>query len=257
MAEVRALLGRSKEQIALALPKHLTPDRMIRVALTSLQKSPDLQKCNPLSVVACIVEASHLGLEIGGVLGQAYLVPFKGQCQLIPGYKGYIALAHRSGVSRFAAHVVRERDMFDYEHGTRSYLRHKQCLEMAAGPPIAVYAEIVVRDGEHDFEILRWGEILEMQQKYGQRKGSPWQEHLEEMAKKTAIRRLAKRCPISVEVQRAASLDNAADYEQRQDLRMPEFSRSEALAARSGAEAEPLDDAAAECLPFAPPSTPR
>src|SRR5262245_34215703 len=102
LTTVSDLLMKYKEQIAMALPKHLTPERMIRVALTAVSRSPQLQKCTPATIAGCVVQASILGLEPDGVLGEAYLVPFwnkkagggKGsyECQLIPGYQGLLKL---------------------------------------------------------------------------------------------------------------------------------------------------------------------
>ncbi len=98
----RGFLEKQKSQLAAALPKHVSPDRMIRLACTEFAKNPLLQKCTPVSVFGAIIQASQLGLEIG-VLGQAYLVPYRNsknntyEAQFIPGYKGLIGLARRSG----------------------------------------------------------------------------------------------------------------------------------------------------------------
>ncbi len=223
-SNVQGLLAKMKGQIALALPRHLTPDRMIRVALTALRRSPDLLRCDPLSIVGGVVQASQLGLELDGILGHAYLLPFNNkkagqmEAQFIVGYKGYLALAHRSGqVRRFSAHVVHEKDEFDFAYGTEARLFHRPNLKETS-PPIAAYAEIATLAGGHDFQVLGWGDVLALQKKYGGRPGSPWQSHLEEMAKKSAIRRLAKRAPLSTEYIRAAALDEMADEEVPQDL---------------------------------------
>src|ERR1051325_4467360 len=76
LTTLKDLLTRYKEQIAMALPRHLTPERMIRVALTAVSRSQKLQECNPATVAGCVVQASILGLEPDGILGEAYLVPF-------------------------------------------------------------------------------------------------------------------------------------------------------------------------------------
>ncbi len=59
-----------KKQLSLALPKHVNPDRMARLALTCFSTNADLQKCTEHSIIASIMTASQLGLEIG-VNGQA------------------------------------------------------------------------------------------------------------------------------------------------------------------------------------------
>ncbi len=220
-----------KEQIAHALPRHITPDRMIRLALTTFSRNPDLAKCDLRSIMGCIIQASQLGLEFDGVLGQAYMVPFynnrkkQREAQLIVGYKGFLSLARRSGeVSAFFAHVVHQNDVFKFAYGTRSNLEHVPLLANR-GDPIAVYAVVALKDpiGASDFEVIGWEEILKWQGKYASKSQNgemygPWVDHLEEMAKKTAIRRLAKRVPVSVEIQRAASLDEYGETGQEQRL---------------------------------------
>jgi len=66
---VSQLLEKYKEQIARALPKHLTPERMIRVALTAVSQNRKLLECNALTICGSVVQASILGLEPSSVLG--------------------------------------------------------------------------------------------------------------------------------------------------------------------------------------------
>lgn len=102
-ATIRGLLEKSRKQLEMAIPKHMTVDRLLRVAMTSIQRTPKLLDCTPQSLLACVMTCAQLGLEPDQFLGQAYLVPFKDTeknitvCTLIPGYRGYIALARRSG----------------------------------------------------------------------------------------------------------------------------------------------------------------
>ena len=88
-----AMLEQYKGEIARALPKHMNPDRMMRIALTSFRMTPKLADCDPRSVFAAVIQYSQLGLEVG-LMGEAHLVPFGNQCQLIPGYTGLMKLAH-------------------------------------------------------------------------------------------------------------------------------------------------------------------
>src|ERR1700676_5485592 len=89
------MLEAYKPQIAAALPRHLNPDRMIRIALTEFRKTPALAKCDITSIFASIIIASTLGLE-PGVMGQSYLIPYKGKCQFVPGWQGMIDLVSRT-----------------------------------------------------------------------------------------------------------------------------------------------------------------
>ncbi len=128
---LQSLLMQYKDQIAMALPRHLTPERMIRVAMTAVQTTPALHECTILSIAGSMVAASILGLEVSSVLGEAYLVPFNNtktkrkECQLIPGYLGLLKLARQSGeISTVQAQPVYKNDTFAYEYGLDPYLRH-------------------------------------------------------------------------------------------------------------------------------------
>ena len=206
----RSLLERMKGELAKALPRHLTPDRMIRLALTVYGRDSKLQQCSPDSALVAVVQAAQLGLELDPILGHAYLIPRKGVATLLVGYRGYLELARRSGqVSQFYAHVVHERDSFSFSYGTNLHLEHVPA-DGDAGPPVKVYAFLRLKDGSFDLEVIPWSKVLMMQAEHG-KNGGPWKTHLEEMARKSAIRALAKRCPLSAEFQRAADFEAGLD----------------------------------------------
>ena len=118
VASVRDLLDKSKTQIALALPRHMSADRLLRVAMTSVQRNPKLLDCTHLSLIAAIIQSAQLGLEPDDLLGHAYLVPFKTTVVLIPGYKGLISLSRRSGeIKAVYARTVYEKDHFKISFG--------------------------------------------------------------------------------------------------------------------------------------------
>ena len=93
---VKNLLERAKPAMTGVLPKHITADKMVRVALGAVRTTPQLLKCDQMSLLGAIMESATLGLEPNGVLGDAYLVPYKKVCQFIPGYKGLVKLAIQS-----------------------------------------------------------------------------------------------------------------------------------------------------------------
>ena len=55
-----------KAQLALALPKHMTADRLARIALTEVRKVPKLAQCDQTSFLGAIMQCASLGLEPGG-----------------------------------------------------------------------------------------------------------------------------------------------------------------------------------------------
>ena len=206
LPQMRACLEAMKGEIARALPKHVSPERMLRVAQTAMQSVPKLAECTTLSVVGAIVVSSQLGLELGGPLGQAYLVPFKPKdgpmvATLIVGYRGMIDLARRSGsVSVIDAVAVHKRDKFRVTLGLAPTIEHEPYTgEEEPGPFRAVYARCLMRDGTSQFVFLTAREVESVRKRSKAGAFGPWQTDYEEMAKKTAIRRLWKVLPVSVE----------------------------------------------------------
>lgn len=111
-----------------AIPKsmrdELDSSRFIRIALTSIKSNPMLLACKPDTIYKSLVEACQLGLTVDGVLGHAYLVPYKGVCTLIVGYKGLKTLVNNTGkVAIFKTGCVYKGDTFvhssipfDFQH---------------------------------------------------------------------------------------------------------------------------------------------
>lgn len=123
-AQLNQFLEKYKGQFAAALPKHLNPDRMIRLALTAFNSNRQLQQCDMNSIAASIVTAAQLGLEIG-VAGQGYIVPYKGKATFVPGWQGYVDLVSRSGRATVWTGAVFEGDEFDYTLGDSPFVRHR------------------------------------------------------------------------------------------------------------------------------------
>lgn len=75
------------------------------------------------SLVEAVLEAARMGIEPIG--DQAYLVPYKGMVQMIPGPGGLINIAKRSGYE-VSAEVVLPGDEFDYALGSKRFVHHKK-----------------------------------------------------------------------------------------------------------------------------------
>lgn len=221
-----AMLKQHQAEIARALPRHLNPDRMTRIALTEFRKNPRLAECDPRSVFAAVIMASQLGLE-PGLMGQCYLIPYKTECQLIPGYQGLLDLVRRTGkVRRIEAQVVYERDHFIYRTGLNVTLEHEPLLDGDRGEPRLAYAVAEFADGGHHVEIMTRAEIEGIRdrgsnsqnaKRWG--KKTPWDTDADQMWRKTVLRRLCKFLPKSVELATALSLDEAAGQGQKLNVR--------------------------------------
>jgi recombination protein RecT len=224
---VRGALEKMKGQLEMALPAHLTADRLVRVVMTAVQNVPKLLECDRTSFYAAVMSCAQLGLA-PDTLGQAYLVPFKGKVQLIIGYRGYITLARNSGdLSSIIAHEVYTNDVFGHwDDRTESYELNLASPE----PPIhrpakgdrgaleCFYAIARFTDGGCHWDVMTLAEVHTIRNRssgwqsavqYNKEDKSPWKTDEVEMGKKTVIRRIAKYLPMSV--QRAAQFDGAQD----------------------------------------------
>ena len=212
-----------RKQLAMALPEALPPDRFLRVVLTELRNNPKLMECNQQSFFSAIFQLAQLGLEPGGSLGKAYLIPFNNRkqktvdCQLIIGYRGLLDLARRSGdITSITAQCVYANDLFEFEYGLNEKLRHIPTGK-DRGAFVGAYALAKFKDGSYQFEVMFENKINEIKNSSaGVKMGyGPWFEHFEEMARKTALRRLCKYLPLTVETFKAIHIDEAADRGQQ------------------------------------------
>ncbi len=216
---LQALLEVSKKQIEAALPRHLTPDRLLRIAMTEARKNPTLLECTQASFIGAIIQTAQIGLEPGAHLGHAYLVPFKNkrannqlEVQLIIGYRGMIDLAYRSPkVSHPIARAVYEGDEFEYEYGTNERLLHRPDKEATGKQLTHVYAIVFLIGGGKVFDVMEVKEIEAARKRSKSADSGPWETDYEAMAKKSVVRRLFKYMPVSIELQEAIGLDESGE----------------------------------------------
>jgi recombination protein RecT len=214
-ASIMEQLEAMKPQIALALPRHLTPERMVRIAITCMRTNPRLTQCVPETVLASIMIASQLGLE-PGVMGQSFLVPYKNKrgefiCQLIPGWMGLVDLVNRSEKASVTTGAVYRGDIFDWQLGTEPFLRHKPC----GSKEHMTHVYSIGRIKNSDWPIIEvWTteQIIEHRNKLN-KVGSDHYSYtwMEQYARKVPLMQVIKYLPKSIEMATAISLDNAAE----------------------------------------------
>jgi recombination protein RecT len=193
-----------------ALPEHINPQKMARVVITAVTRTPKLLECNPMTVMNAVIEASQLGLMPDSVLGHGYLVPYKKTCVFIPGYKGMLDLARRSGeLAWVQARIVYENDDFKYEYGMEPTLTHTpaRALGKEPGKFKAAYGIAKYKTGEFHFEVMHQDEIEKIRQRSRAGNDGPWVTDYDEMARKTVIRRLCKFLPMNPEYQNLVARD--------------------------------------------------
>jgi len=232
---VQSLLNNAQFQsmILAALPRFLKERALqfLRIAFTSIQRNPVLAQCEQRSLLGAIMQAAELGLTLDSVLGHAYLVPFKEddvrKAQLIPGYKGLINLARRSGeLVNFYAYPVWDGDIFEVELGDTPSLKHKPKLEARPHGKESdikkrlefVYACSHFKGASPGFDVMTIGEVERIRARSKARDNGPWVTDYEAMALKTVIRRHSKLLPMAIEFQTAVTLDETHEAGIEQNL---------------------------------------
>lgn len=224
---LKGMLDASREKLQAVIPRHLNPDRLMRVALVAVSRSTLLQECTVSSILQCVMTGAQLGLDCSGVLGSAYMVPFwNGKAKVreavfMPGFRGLIDLARRSGeIEDINAHCVYKDDEFDLELGAVPLLKHKPSFESERRDEDIVGAYMVAylkgNSRPHiefmprqDIEKIRRGSKAAFDRD-GNPTG-PWRDWFPEMCRKSVVKRGIKYLPVSVELTEAISLDNTAN----------------------------------------------
>ena len=200
---IGALLKSRERQITAALPKHITTDRLMRIALTEISRNEELKKCTAESLIRCVIQAAQLGLLPDSLTGEAYLIPFNNrrlnikECQFIVGYRGLMKLAYQSGqIINIFAREFYEKDHIDIVYGLNPKLDHIPCLD-DTGSVKGYYAVAKFKNGTGDFFVMAKKQMAAYGAKLISFGKGPWQTHFDEMAKKTVIRKLLKYLPRS------------------------------------------------------------
>lgn len=208
-AYVANSLAKSQKRMQQLIPvgSGLMPARAIAVVLDCLYRNPDLLSCKPASIVRSVMHAAEVGLELGSPLGEAYLVPFKGEATMMIGYKGFVRLMLGSPrVHMIKGVLVRDGDTFEVDEGN-NHLTHVWAKENR-GKVTHAYARVWYSESMSQFEVM---DRKELDQIKSMAKGrSPWFDSKAEpeMMKKCPIRRIAKVMDLSALGRRAVELDN-------------------------------------------------
>jgi len=274
---IRAYLEAAKDRLAASLPKHLTPERMIQVVSVIDYHTPKLKECDNESILACVIRASSLGLDLSPGMNEASLIPRKDwetgemHCTFMMGYQGLKKLVMNTGqVAVFRTDVVREGDVFFWGYNPDLYFEH-QPIGDPEGPILKAYAYAKLANGERMVEVMSRSQIEKIRdrsdnvknaKKYG--KKTPWDTDEGEMFRKTVSKRLSKSLPRSHELADAIYEDDAEYRVEPVDEAPPTIpqSRSKALALRlpslppPDVEDEPESEPEPVQAPVDPPAEP-
>lgn len=216
-ANLMQFMEKHKQQVALALPKHITADRMVRLAMTSFSQNKALQNCDMNSIFASVIIAAQLGLEIG-VGGQGYLVPYKGKATFVPGWQGLVDLVSRAGRATVWTGAVYRGDKFDWALGDNPFVKHQPEGDADDWRDIShVYAIGRVNGSQYPvIEVWTMDRVIRHLNKYNKVGSSHYAltndgANMEMYARKVALLQVLKYMPKSIEVQKAMDVAHAVD----------------------------------------------
>ena len=200
-------------EIQRALPRHLSGDRMARIALSAFRKNPKLAQCDPRSVFACVIQASQLGLE-PDTMGRSYLIPYGNECTFVPGWKGLVDLMNRSGAGTVYTGIIFKDQKYTFVDGSKRELIIHNETELDDPEDIThAYAIGWVKGAEMPvIELWRIAKIhkhLVRYNKVGKRHYAF--DNMEMYARKVPLLQVLKYMPCSAELVAAMGLNDAAE----------------------------------------------
>lgn len=189
-----------------------TPQFMASV-LTLANSNKLLGECDPIKLYNCCLMAAALKLPFNQNLGQAYIVPFKGEPQLQIGWKGFIQLAQRSGqFKRINCSDVREGEIVKRDRLTGEIeFDWLDDAEREKKPIIGYVAYFELLNGYQQTLYMSRAEVEAHAKKYSQtyKQGfGVWKDNFDAMARKTLIKRILNQfAPLSVDMAKAMEYD--------------------------------------------------
>lgn len=212
---LKGLLERNRASFETLLPKHVTPDRLIKLMLVAANRNPKIMASTQSSVLETVMRASELGLDFGQ-LGGAHAVPYSNRktgqttLQLQIDYRGLVKLIRQSGeLEHVDADVVHENDTFVFEKGASPKCQFIPRLTGDRGKILGAYAVLRMRDGGIYADFMDVAAINKVRESSRAKEDGPWVSWWGEMAKKTVLRRCTKLAPMSSEkFERALEYDN-------------------------------------------------
>lgn len=196
-----------KTEIKKALPPHIKVDKFIRVAVTAASNDPKLLDANRLSFYNACMKAAADGLVPDGK--EAALVIFGGVVSYMPMVAGILKKVRNSGeLASITAQIVHKNDKFKYWiDGDGEHIEHEPQMFSDRGDKIGVYALAKTKEGAVFIEVMTLDQINAVRNVAKTK--TVWDGAFgPEMWKKSAIRRLSKRLPMSTDLEQVIQRDD-------------------------------------------------
>jgi recombination protein RecT len=194
-----------RDIFAAGMPEDLDKDRWFELARRAVRLNPKVLDCIPRTIWEALSDSATLGLELGGALGEAYVIPYGGEAKCIVGYKGLKTLCYRSPrVDVVAWEVVRDGDLFEHRLGTSPYVHHQPCGKQTDDWTHVYSIGRTVTGGEV-VKVMSREQVLAHRDKYArkwQKRDSAWRKFEIPMAMKTVAVQAMRQLPLCVRAAR-------------------------------------------------------
>ncbi len=212
--QFRAEIGKMEGQFKMVLPPHISVDKFMRVTLTAIQTSTEnLLECDRQSLFSSALKCASDGLLPDG--RQAAFAKFNSKqgpkVQYMPMIGGIYKKVRQSGeIVSLTSQIVHKNDKFRYwVNSEGEHIDHEPLLFGERGERIGVYAIAKLKDGGVEIEPLTEKDVMAVKAVSKSRDSGPWSGPFEsEMWRKTAIRRLSKRLPLSADIAEVIERDD-------------------------------------------------
>lgn len=203
-------LANNSKAISSMLPPHVSLKKFQRITFIAVQRNQDL--IGKPGLIEAVMDCAKDGLVPDNK--EAALTVFKGKAVYMPMVRGITKMVRQSGeLKSLTANVIVTGDEFkSWTDENGPHFMHNPDLLNESTEIIGAYAVAVTKDGGSYFEVLKKADIEKIKNSAPAQNG-PWKTWPEEMAKKSAIRRLSKRLPMSTDLEDAIYRDNEVFYD--------------------------------------------
>jgi phage RecT family recombinase len=218
--------------LAAVAGRYMTKERLLRLCINAVKKTPRLMECDPQTVLGAMMTSCALGLEPNTVQQQAFLIPYKRSrkvgnewvdeydCQFQIGARGYVTLAYRSEhIASLDAAAIHDGDVFEHLRGSNAFLKYATALR-DRGPLLGAFSYVRLTAGGESSVVLPLDELMKIRARSETFRAlvkkvdnarderekaraesnlaeTPWVMWEDDMATKSAIKKHAKNLPIA------------------------------------------------------------
>lgn len=210
---LKRTITQMQPQFKLALPKHISSEKFNRVLLTAISTTPALVDADRTSLLAACMKSAQDGLLPDGK--EAALVTFRTKegmkVQFMPMISGILKKVRNSGeLATITAQLVYKNDIFRYwVDSDGEHLNHEPNMFEDRGAVVGTYALAKTKDGAIYIEVMTEKQVMAVKNTSKSKDFGPWSgDFAHEMWKKTVLRRLSKKLPMSTDLEEFISQDD-------------------------------------------------